>query len=132
MLCGWLLDAAEPATFVAMVRLESVRRKSGGRIHLTPRIPKTGPVTTLCGQVLGDGAYTGTESVADCANCIRRSRDQSRISSAFFEQEEGSEALARAGARARTACPPGLRGGGETGRATPCVPCSPFHPGGAE
>jgi len=93
MLCGWLLDAAEPATFVAMVRLESVRRKSGGRIHLTPRIPKSGPVTTLCGQVLGEGAYTGTESVADCANCIRRSRDQSRISSAFFEQEEGSELL---------------------------------------
>jgi len=30
---------------------------------------------------------------ADCANCIRRSRDQSRISSAFFEQEEGSELL---------------------------------------
>jgi uncharacterized cupin superfamily protein len=29
----------------------------------------------------------------DCANCIRRSRDQSRISSAFFEQEEGSELL---------------------------------------
>src|SRR5207237_3475521 len=77
----------------SMVRLESVRRKSGGRIHLTPRIPKTGPVTTLCGQVLGDGAFTGTESVADCANCIRRSRDQSRISSAFFEQEEGSELL---------------------------------------
>ena len=30
---------------------------------------------------------------ADCSNCIRRSRDQSRISSAFFEQEEGSELL---------------------------------------
>lgn len=30
---------------------------------------------------------------ADCTNCIRRSRDQSRISSAFFEQEEGSELL---------------------------------------
>lgn len=76
-----------------MVRLESVRRKSGGRIHLTPRIPKTGPVTTLCSQVLGEGAYTATDDVADCANCIRRSRDQSRISSAFFEQEEGSELL---------------------------------------
>jgi hypothetical protein len=76
-----------------MVRLESVRRKSGGRIHLTPRIPKGGPVTTLCGQVLGDGAYSATDAVADCANCIRRSRDQSRISSAFFEQDEGSELL---------------------------------------
>lgn len=76
-----------------MVRLESVRRKSGGRIHLTPRIPKTGTVTTLCGQVLGDGAYAATDAVADCANCIRRSKDQSRISSAFFEQDEGSELL---------------------------------------
>jgi hypothetical protein len=76
-----------------MIRLESVRRKSGGRIHLTPRTPRSGPVTTLCGQTLGDGAYAATEAVADCANCIRRSRDQSRISSAFFEQDEGSELL---------------------------------------
>ena len=76
-----------------MIRLESVRRKSGGRIHLTPRIPRSGPVTTLCGQTLGDGTYAATDSVADCTNCIRRSRDQSRISSAFFEQEEGSELL---------------------------------------
>ena len=76
-----------------MVRLESVRRKSGGRIHLTPRLPKAGPVTTLCGQVLGEGAYAGTDAVADCANCIRRSSDQSRISSAFFESDEGSELL---------------------------------------
>ena len=76
-----------------MVRLESVRRNSGGRIHLTPRIPKSGPVTTLCGQVLGPGLFAGTDAVADCANCIRRSKDQSRISSAFFEQDEGSELL---------------------------------------
>jgi hypothetical protein len=76
-----------------MIRLESVRRKSGGRVHLTPRIPRSGPVTTLCGQTLGEGAYAATDTVADCANCIRRSRDQSRISSAFFEQEEGSELL---------------------------------------
>ena len=76
-----------------MLRLESVRRKSGGRIHLTPRIPKSGALTTLCGQVLGEGAYTGTDAVADCANCIRRSRDQSRVSSAFFESDEGSELL---------------------------------------
>jgi hypothetical protein len=75
------------------IRLESVRRNSGGRIHLTPRIPRTGPVTTLCGQTLGDGAYQATEAVADCANCIRRSHDQSRVSSAFFESEEGSELL---------------------------------------
>jgi hypothetical protein len=75
------------------IRLESIRRKTGGRIHLTPRVPKSGPATTLCGQILAAGSYAGVESDADCANCIRRSRDASRISSAFFEQEEGSELL---------------------------------------
>ena len=75
------------------IRLESVRRKSGGRIHLTPRVPKSGPVTTLCGQTLAAGSYSAVDTDADCANCIRRSRDASRISSAFFEQEEGSELL---------------------------------------
>jgi hypothetical protein len=33
------------------------------------------------------------EADADCANCIRRSKDQARISGAFFAQEEGSELL---------------------------------------
>jgi hypothetical protein len=75
------------------IRLESVRRKSGGRIHLTPRVPRSGPVTTLCGQTLAAGSYGGVDSAADCTNCNRRSRDASRISSAFFEQEEGSELL---------------------------------------
>ena len=93
-----------------MVRLESVRRKSGGRIHLTPRIPKAGTVTTLCGQVLGDGAYAATDAVADCANCIRRSKDQSRISSAFFEQDEGSELLRLSLEHARQSRPPKKEG----------------------
>jgi hypothetical protein len=75
------------------IRLESVRSKSGGRIHLTPRVPKSGQVTTLCGRILASGSYVRAETDADCANCIRRSRDASRISSAFFEQEEGSELL---------------------------------------
>lgn len=75
------------------IRLESVRRKSGGRIHLTPRVPRSGPVTTLCGQTLVAGTFGGVETAADCSNCIRRSADASRISSAFFEQEEGSELL---------------------------------------
>jgi hypothetical protein len=78
---------------VSGIRLESVRRKSGGRIHLTPRVPRSGPVTTLCGQTLAAGSYSAVETDADCANCMRRSRDASRISSAFFEQEEGSELL---------------------------------------
>jgi hypothetical protein len=75
------------------IRLESVRRKSGGRIHLTPRVPKSGSVNTLCGQTLRAGSYAGGDTAADCANCIRRSTDASRISSAFFEQEQGSELL---------------------------------------
>jgi len=78
---------------VQQVRLESVRRKSGGRIHLTPRVPRTGPVTTLCGQTLEAGSYAADDRPPDCANCIRRSRDQARISGAFFAQEEGSELL---------------------------------------
>jgi hypothetical protein len=78
---------------VSGIRLESVRRKTGGRVHLTPRVPKSGKVTTLCGQALAAGLYEGVETAADCANCMRRSRDASRISSAFFEQDEGSELL---------------------------------------
>ena len=75
------------------VKLESVRRKSGGRIHLTPKVPRSGPVTTLCGQTLDASGYAAFEGPPDCANCIRRSHDPSRISGAFFAQEEGSELL---------------------------------------
>jgi len=78
---------------VQKVKLESVRRKSGGRIHLTPRVPRSGPVTTLCNQTLDDGSYMAVDADPDCANCIRRSKDQARISGAFFAQEEGSELL---------------------------------------
>lgn len=75
------------------VRLESVRRKSGGRIHLTPKVPRSGEVTTLCGQTLAAGSFAPVEDPADCANCVRRSRDQARVSGAFFASEEGSELL---------------------------------------
>jgi hypothetical protein len=78
---------------VQQLKLESVRRKTGGRIHLTPRVPKSGPVTTLCGQTLPAGTFTAVDADADCSNCIRRSKDQGRISGAFFEQDEGSELL---------------------------------------
>lgn len=77
----------------ARIKLESVRRKSGGRIHLTPRVPRSGPVTTLCGQTLAEGTYQAVDDEADCTNCIRRSKDQARISGAFFAQEEGGELL---------------------------------------
>src|SRR6202521_2386507 len=78
---------------IQQVKLESVRRKTGGRIHLTPRVPKNGPVTTLCGQTLAAGTFSAYDGLADCTNCIRRSKDLGRISGAFFAQDEGSELL---------------------------------------
>jgi hypothetical protein len=94
---------------VQSVRLESVRRKSGGRIHLTPRVPRSGPVTTLCGQTLESGTYTPLDTPADCTNCIRRSKDQARVSGAFFAQEEGSELLRLSLEQARSQRKPDLR-----------------------
>ncbi len=73
--------------------LASIRRRSGGRIHLTPRVPANGPATTLCGQSLAEGSYTAVDDEADCSICLRRSRDQARVSSAFFASDEGSEVL---------------------------------------
>jgi hypothetical protein len=91
---------------VQQIKLESVRRKSGGRIHLTPRVPKTGSVTTLCGQTLAAGTFTAVDAEADCTNCIRRSQDQGRISGAFFAQDEGSELLKLSLEQARLRKPP--------------------------
>jgi len=62
-------------------------------------------VTTLCGQTLGEGSYTAVDSAPDCANCIRRSHDQARISGAFFAQEEGSELLRLSLEQAKTRKP---------------------------
>jgi hypothetical protein len=89
------------------LRLESVQRKTGGRIHLTPRVPRSGPVTTLCGQTLAAGSFVAVERDADCTNCLRRSRDPSRISGAFFEQEEGSQLLQLSLEQARARRPAG-------------------------
>src|ERR1700694_6243508 len=89
------------------LRLESVKRKRGGRIHLTPRVPRSGPVTTLCGQTLAAGSFVAVERDADCTNCLRRSRDPSRISGAFFEQEEGSQLLPLSLGQARARRPAG-------------------------
>jgi hypothetical protein len=88
------------------VRLATVRRKTGGRIHLTPKVPRSGPVSTLCNQTLAEGTYAAVDHAADCTNCIRRSRDASRISSAFFAQEEGSELLRLSLEQARIRRPP--------------------------
>src|SRR5467141_1824024 len=89
------------------LRLESVQRKTGGRIHLPPRVPRSGPVTTLCGQTLAAGSFVAVERDADCTNCIRRSRDPSRISGAFFAQEEGSQLLQLSLEQARARRPAG-------------------------
>src|ERR1700737_849122 len=91
---------------MGQVKLESVRRKAGGRIPLTPRVPKSGSVTTLCGQTLAAGTFTAVDAEADCTNCIRRSQDQGRISGAFFAQDEGSELLKLSLEQARLRKPP--------------------------
>src|ERR1700682_3489243 len=91
---------------VQQVKLESVRRKTGGRIHLTPKVPKSGPVTTLCGQTLAAATYAAVDAEADCNNCIRRSQDQARISGAFLPQDEGSERLKLSLEQARLRRPP--------------------------
>ena len=103
---------------VQQVKLESVRRKTGGRIHLTPRVPKSGPVTTLCGQTLAAGTFAAVQDPADCTNCIRRSQDQGRISGAFFAQDEGSELLKLSLEQARQRRPP-------TRPPTPAAPDKP-------
>jgi len=103
---------------VQQVKLESVRRKTGGRIHLTPRVPKSGQVTTLCGQTLAAGTFAAVETPADCTNCIRRSQDQGSISGAFFAQDEGSELLKLSLEQARLRRPP-------TRPATPAAPDRP-------
>ncbi len=89
------------------LRLESVQRKTGGRIHLTPKVPHSGPVTTLCGKTLPAGSFVAVDDAADCANCQRRSRDPSRISGAFFAQEEGSQLLQLSLDQARARRPAG-------------------------
>src|SRR6202171_2424112 len=99
---------------IQQVRLESVRRKTGGRGHLTPPVPQSGPGPTPLGPTLPAGTYAPYDGIADCTNCQRRSTDQGRISGAFFAQEEGSELLrlsleqARARRPAAPSSPPRL------------------------
>src|ERR1700687_5826054 len=88
---------------VQQVKLESVRRKTGGRIHLTPRVPKSGTVTTLCRQTLAAGTFAAAEEGADRTH---RSQHQGRISGAFFAQDEGSELLKLSLEQARLRRPP--------------------------
>jgi hypothetical protein len=83
------------------IELEQVRRKTGGRVHLTPHVPDSGPVVTLCGQTFAEGTYEATAAEADCRNCLRRRDDPARVSSAFFQSDVGAELLQRSLEQAR-------------------------------
>jgi hypothetical protein len=83
------------------IQLERVRRITGGRVHLVPRVPESGPVITLCGQTFAEATYRGSEAEADCRNCLRRQGDAGRVSSAFFQSDVGAELLQRSLERAR-------------------------------
>jgi len=84
------------------IELERVRRKSGGRIHLTPHVPDSGPAVTLCNQSFAEGTFLKTDEEADCRNCHRRRDDPARVSSAFFQSDVGSELLQRSLEEARS------------------------------
>jgi len=64
-------------------------------------------MTTLCGKTLAASSYVAVEKDADCTNCKRRSMDPSRISGAFFAQEEGSQLLQLSLEQARARRPAG-------------------------
>src|SRR6266545_834791 len=83
------------------IELERLRRTSGGRVHLAPHVPASGPVVTLCGQTFAEGTYQRTEAEADCRNCLRRRDDPARVSSAFFQSDVGAELLQRSLEQAR-------------------------------
>jgi len=86
---------------VERIELEPVQRVSGGRVHLTPHVPESGPVVTLCGQTLRPGSYRAVEVEVDCRTCLRRRDDPGRVSSAFFQSDVGSELLERSLEQAR-------------------------------
>lgn len=83
------------------IELEQVRRRTGGRVHLTPHVPDSGPVVTLCNQTFAEGTYEATDAEADCRNCLRRRDDPARVSSAFFQSDVGAELLQRSLEQAR-------------------------------
>ena len=72
--------------------LELVRvRRGRGRIHLTAAVQAGRPVHTLCDRELTEVEVTDAE--ADCHLCVRRQHDPALVSSAFFNEEEGSRLL---------------------------------------
>ena len=112
------------------IELERVRRKSGGRIHLTPHVPDAGPAVTLCNQSFAEGTFLKTDEEADCRNCLRRRDDPARISSAFFQSDVGSDLLQRSLEEARTrratrSAPERVPPPAVTARAAPPAPPTP-------
>ena len=75
------------------VELQHVRLNSGGRVHLTARVPESGPAITLCSKELKEGSFTASESDADCQLCVKRKADPARVSSALFEGGMGEALL---------------------------------------
>ena len=76
------------------IRLERVRLRNGGRVHLTPKVPEEGPVATLCGKDLKPGSFVAvSDAEPDCQACRRREQDPARVSSALFESGMGEELL---------------------------------------
>ncbi len=91
------------------LRLHKVRKGRGGRVHLTPRDPSDDTVETLCGKRFEPGSYQSVDELeADCQSCLRRQKDPSRISSAFFASGAGEDLLQAAldAARTRKGGPP--------------------------
>jgi hypothetical protein len=75
------------------VQLQKVRKRSTGRVHFTVRIPKDGPVRTLCNQTYKPGDYVPTDDDVDCRICLRRQGNEAVVSSAFFQEDLGEELL---------------------------------------
>jgi hypothetical protein len=91
------------------IQLQQVRKRSGGRIHLTVRVPAEGPVTTLCGQTFKPGDYVATDQQSDCRICERRRANEAVVSSAFFQQDMGEELLKLSLQQARERRPEGSK-----------------------
>lgn len=84
-------------------------RRGRGRVHLAAGVEAGRPVHTLCGKALEGVDVTRDEP--DCQLCVRRREDPAVISTAFFNEEKGSELLelSLAAARRRREGRPDLR-----------------------
>src|SRR5205823_7903910 len=86
-------DRASFQVMALTIQLQQVRKRSTGRVHLAVRVPKDGPVNTLCGQTFKPGDYELSEAPADCKLCVKRQANEAVVSSAFFQEDLGEELL---------------------------------------